>query len=177
MVDEHAVHRLRPLVALPGAAPGVDGIAVRIECEHRRRTLAAGGGRRIEFGALLIVVQGRAAAMDDPEVVLRIDRGPDGHAQKTLAGDRLGPQRIDLEHRDFHHCLLRRCHGLQQGHPAAKGNRAGSQKCREQDSPPVHSLEHAVLPLSFLNVCEAYWLRPPIVEYAAAGMKEIACPS
>ena len=44
--------------------------------------------------------------MDDPDIVLRVDRNPDGHAEQPFIGDRFRPQRIDLEDRDFHHGLL-----------------------------------------------------------------------
>src|SRR5205085_2301574 len=66
VVDGHAVHRLRPLVALTGRAPGVHDIAVRTDRHYRRCRPAADRGRRIELGALLVVVERGTAAVHDP---------------------------------------------------------------------------------------------------------------
>src|SRR5262245_54500031 len=90
-VGEDAVHRFRPLVARARATPGVDLIALRVERQHWRRRLAAVSRWRIELRALLVVVQRRGAAVDDPEVVLGVDRRANGHAEQPLAGDRLRP--------------------------------------------------------------------------------------
>ena len=52
-------------------------------------------------------VERLAAAMDDPHIVLRVDRNADGHAEQALVRQRLRPERIDLEDRNLHHRLLR----------------------------------------------------------------------
>ena len=59
VVDVDAVVRLRPLVALAGPPHERTRLPSGIELEHRRRGAAAFGNRRIELGALLVVVQRR----------------------------------------------------------------------------------------------------------------------
>ena len=61
------------------AAPGVDQVAVRIELQNGRRGGAtfAGRGLGVEPG-LVSGVERREAAVDDEDVILRIDPHPDG---------------------------------------------------------------------------------------------------
>ena len=99
VVDVDAVVGLRPFVARSGAAPGAHQVALGIEHEHRRRGSTALGNGRIELSATLVVMQPAGAAMDDPDVVLLVDPDADGPAEQPVVGQRLRPQRIDLEHR------------------------------------------------------------------------------
>src|SRR5207302_3616039 len=46
------------------------------------------------------------SAMDDPDVVLLVDPDADRHAEQPVIGQRLGPQRIDLEDRRLHELRL-----------------------------------------------------------------------
>jgi hypothetical protein len=71
-------------------------VAVRRELDHRRRGLAAAAARRVEGGAFLVVGEG-ARPLDDPDMVLRIHRHPGHLAQDPVVGQRLRPERIDLE--------------------------------------------------------------------------------
>src|SRR4029077_17461794 len=90
MVDKDAVHRFWPFVAFAWSAPRTDGVAVLIEREHRRRATTARRDRRIELGAFFVVVQRLAATVDHPDVVLGIDRYPDGHAEQPSLGNGFG---------------------------------------------------------------------------------------
>src|SRR5437867_5621693 len=70
VVDRDSVIRLRPLVPLPGAAPRLHQVALRIELEDRRRGGAAFAERRFGGGARLgSLVERRVATMDDEHVV------------------------------------------------------------------------------------------------------------
>ena len=63
--------------------------------------------------------------MNDPHVVLGVDRNPDGHAEQPLVGQRLRPQRVDLEHRGFdHRALLRRGLALHHDHAGTEADQA-----------------------------------------------------
>ena len=99
VVDGDAVIRQRPLVALARAAPVADEVAGLIELEHRRRGHAAvaARGRRRRGGAHLgAFVQRPRAAVDDPDVILLVDRHADrgcraasGSAAASATSDRL----------------------------------------------------------------------------------------
>src|SRR4051812_44809564 len=52
-------------------------------------------------------MQSPGAAMDDPDMVLLIHPQSDGPAQQPVIGQRLGPQRIDFEHRRLNRAALR----------------------------------------------------------------------
>ena len=118
VVDRDAVVRLGPLVALAGAAPGVQQVAGLIELEDRRRRNAA-LLRRLRIGRrahLRPLVQGHAAAVDDPDVILRIDRHADRRAEQPVVRQRLRPHRIDLKPRGHRGLLgLGLCPPYQQG--------------------------------------------------------------
>src|SRR5262245_30176051 len=83
-----AVLDLRPVVALPRPAPGLDKVSGLIELQHRRRRLA------------FLVCSYRARPLQDPRVAALIDRHARYLAPHPLARQ-LGPGRIDLELRDF----------------------------------------------------------------------------
>ena len=76
-IDEDAVVRLGPVVALTGAAPVLEEVALLVELQDgRRRMTARLRERRVERGRDL--VRGEVSAVHDPDVVVRIDRDPDG---------------------------------------------------------------------------------------------------
>src|SRR5205823_14528013 len=83
VVDGDAVVRVGPVVALPRSAEMADQRAGRIELENRRRRRTAlrrrRVGRRVHFARLE-----RAGAMDDPDVILRVDRDADRLAEDPL---------------------------------------------------------------------------------------------
>src|SRR5262249_3477282 len=83
-----AVLDLRPVVALPRPAPGLDKVSGLIELQHRRRRLA------------FLVCSYRARPLQDPRVAAVIDRHARYLAPDPLARQ-LGTVRIDLEWRDF----------------------------------------------------------------------------
>src|SRR5207248_1129119 len=76
VVDGDAVVRVRPVVAWSGAAPVSDEGAGRVELQDRRRRRAALRGRRRRRRVQLAGFQG-AGAMDDPYVILGVDRDAD----------------------------------------------------------------------------------------------------
>ena len=92
-----AVLVLRPLIALPGPAPGLR-ISVPAWSNSRtgRRRLAAAGARRIEARRLLVVGE-RARALDHPDIVLRVDRDARGLTHDPVVRQALRPGRVDLE--------------------------------------------------------------------------------
>jgi hypothetical protein len=144
VVDVDAVIGLRPLVALAGAAPCVHQFAVRIEGQHRRRAAAALGDRRIELGAFLIVVERGGAAVDDPDIVLLVGPDPDRHAEQAL--ERLGPERIDFEHRRLHIRALRLGLVLQHRLADAEPRDRRDQHGARDESTPCYDVDHDGLP-------------------------------
>ena len=95
----------RPIIAFPGSAPECSSPR-RVEFHDRRRGHAAFRPRRVLRRALLVLGQ-RTRPMNDPDMVLRIDRDAADLAHDPVVGQRLGPERIDLEFRDI--AGLRRC--------------------------------------------------------------------
>ena len=96
VVDEDAVLRVGPLVALAGPAPCVHHVAGLVELDDRRGRTAALGQRRILVGAPLL--QGEAAGtVHDPDVVAGVHRDPHHVAQRPVVGQRLRPGRVELE--------------------------------------------------------------------------------
>ena len=98
-VDIDAVLAFRPLVARSGAAPGAHQIAGLVEDENRRRGNAALGLGRIVFGGTLAGAQ-RTRPMDDPDTIEPVDRDAGDLADDPVVGQRLRPQRVDLELRN-----------------------------------------------------------------------------
>ena len=70
-------------------------VASLIEFQHRRSCSTAVAG--ILFQLVFMNAQARAAAMDDPDVIVGIDRNADHVTQNPVIWKRLGPQRIDLK--------------------------------------------------------------------------------
>src|SRR5258706_12142452 len=87
-VDVNAVLVLRPVIPLPGAAPGLLDVAVPVELDDRRRRLAAAVRRRLLLRTLVVVEQG-GGTMQDPHVILAVD----GHA-RDLAPDPVALERF-----------------------------------------------------------------------------------
>ncbi len=100
-VGRDAVVRFRPLVALARPAPRAHEIARGIEFEHRRRRLAALRRGRIRGRVDLFLLE-RRAAMNDVDVILRVDADADRVAKQPVVAHGLGPHRVDLELRRHH---------------------------------------------------------------------------
>src|SRR5262249_33438520 len=98
LVDENAVLGLRPVVTFARTAPGAVKLAVLIELEHRRGRCAALGGWRVLHRAFFIVDQGRWP-LDNPDVVVPVDRDVRHLAEDLVAGQGLGPEGVDLKER------------------------------------------------------------------------------
>ena len=79
-----------------GEAPALDEGAVGVELHDRRRRGAALVARRRQRRALLVVGE-RARPLQQPDVVVGTDRDARHLAQQPVVGQRLGPERIDLE--------------------------------------------------------------------------------
>jgi len=80
-------------------------IARLIEFQNRRRGRTALRGWRGRGGMHLAGFK-RPGAMDDPHVILRIHRHPDGLPKNPMIGQRLGPQWIHFEARRHDACAL-----------------------------------------------------------------------
>src|SRR5918993_5550816 len=91
-----AVLVLRPVVALAGATPGLDQLAVRIELQHRGRWHAAFRARGAEARRLLVVGE-RLWPLHHPDMVLSIDRDARRLPHDPVIRQRLRPARVDLE--------------------------------------------------------------------------------
>jgi len=97
-IDADAMLVLWPLIAVAWAAPSLEQISFAIKFHHRRSRPAAFGGRWIERQRLLIIRK-RAGTLNDPDMVLRIDRNARCLAHYPVVGQRLGPGGVDLEPR------------------------------------------------------------------------------
>src|SRR5438093_1146548 len=127
VVDRDAVVRLRPLVVLTGTgpAPRAQKVAGLIELEHGRRAFAAFTGRWIELRAALVGVQRGGAAMDDPDVILGVDRHADRRAEQPVIGKRFRPHRIHFEAR-----RLRAAFGLRRS--GSLERELSDEQCRQE---------------------------------------------
>ena len=96
VIDGNAMIRRRPLIAFARTAPMADQRALGIELEHRRRRGAA-LVRQMRFERLLLLGQRRRPAMNHPDVIAIVNRDTDRRAEHPVVGQRLGPQRVDLE--------------------------------------------------------------------------------
>ena len=101
-VDDDAVVGLRPLEARPRAAPGVHHVALLVELDDRRRRQTAIGRRRVGRRVDFLSVERARAAVNDPDVILRIDADADDVPKQPVVGQRFGPHRIDFESRRLH---------------------------------------------------------------------------
>src|SRR5262249_44422226 len=164
VVDEDAVVRLGPLVALPWPAPVPQQIARLVELEHRRRAAAAFAGRRIDLGAALVGVQRRRAAVDDPDMVLVIDPHADGHAKQPVVRQRLRPERIDFERRRADELALVRLVRLllEKALRAAEQHEKADENAA-QDPAVAHCPSSTSDVFSICKICNTgrAWLEPP----------------
>jgi hypothetical protein len=96
IVDEDPVLVQGPLVARAGAAPRAHQPPVAVELEDGRRRCAAERARRIQRCAALVLGQG-PRPLDDPDVIVAIDRDAGGLTDEPVVRQGLGPPRIDLE--------------------------------------------------------------------------------
>ena len=82
-----------------------DEIAGRVEFENRwcRRAALRGrwSRRRVDFARFE-----RSGAVNDPDVILRVDRDANGLAENPVIGQRLRPHRIDFEAGRHGRCSL-----------------------------------------------------------------------
>src|SRR5579862_3887231 len=108
VVDRNSMVGVGPIVAFAGSAPVAYEVAFLIEFKYRRRSHAAFRAGRIRVAIGLFCFE-RAAAMNDPDVVLRIRRYSDGHSDYPVIRQRFWPHRIDLEHRGLHSRSLDSC--------------------------------------------------------------------
>ena len=102
LVDGDARRIMRPVEAFHVLRlPAVEQRAGRVELEDLRRGKAARARPRFERRALLVGLQRVDAAMDDPDVILRVD----GHARhlgqnpRFFLRERFRPQRLDFHRR------------------------------------------------------------------------------
>ncbi len=136
VVDENAVLVLRPFIALARPAPVAQQIALDVEFQYRRRGLAAAARRRRLHRLLLVVEQG-ARTMDDPDMIVLVDRDAGDLAENPIVGQRFWPERLDLEARN----VLGSC--LPGGEPAGDHQRG-----EPDDAQPVN---HGVLSYFFAS--------------------------
>ena len=101
VINGDSMIRLRPLIARAGAAPVSDEISRLIELKDRRSLGAARARRRVLVGAGF-AGRKRVWAMDNPDVILCVDRYPDSHSDVPVIRQRLRPQRIDFKSRCPH---------------------------------------------------------------------------
>jgi hypothetical protein len=95
----NAMLRLGPIITRARTAPISQQVSFLVEFQDRRRGRAALGLRRILGRAFFVVEQGRGA-MDDPDVIVAIDRNARDLPEDPIAGQRLRPERLRLEFRD-----------------------------------------------------------------------------
>jgi hypothetical protein len=74
-----------------------DQIPSFIKFENRRRSYAAIRAWGIRVAIFFLKFQ-RAASMNDPYVVLRIDRDADRHSDDPVVRHRFGPHRVHFKH-------------------------------------------------------------------------------
>src|SRR5262249_31520403 len=94
-VDKDAVLDRRPLIALPGAAPGSQQRAVLIDLQHGRSRDAAFRPWWCHgcTGETFVLLQ-RAWSVQHPNVIVAVDRHPADRAYRPLFGERLRKRRI-----------------------------------------------------------------------------------
>src|SRR6266550_3260326 len=97
IIDRNSVVRVRPVVTLAGTAPVFQEVAGLIEFKNGRRGHAAIRSRWIRVAVSFLRLE-RATAMNDPDVVLRVHRYADRHADHPMVRQRLRPHRVHLKH-------------------------------------------------------------------------------
>ena len=161
VVDEDAVLRLRPLVVVGRAAPGLDDVALLGELDDRRGRAAALGERRVGVGAPLLLVEA-AGPVDDPDVVARVDRHAHHVAQGPVVRERLGPVRIEGEAGPAQHAVAG-LGGDTGGRGAARGRRHDGERRAERteqksvsESSIGHGLPHCCRPSRWARDAAAF---------------------
>ena len=101
VIDCNPVVRIRPIVAVARSAPVVKQVARRIELQNRRSRRTTHGHGRIRRGVEFALFE-RALAMDDPDIILRINGYADRHSDEPMVRQRLRPQRVHFKHRRLH---------------------------------------------------------------------------
>jgi len=129
VIDENSMLALRPLEALPGAAPVAEQIAGLIEYQHRRRGDAALGFGWVLLGRALARRE-RGRPMHDPDAVISVGGNAGDLPQNPFVRQRLRPERIDLK--------------LRQRSSAVGMRRAGDERHRS-DEPHAYDF-HDLLP-------------------------------
>ena len=86
VIDRDTVIRCGPAVAVTWAAPVVHEIAVRIELEHVWRRDAAIRPHRVSGGADFSALVKRVTAMNDVDVISRIDADSNGRTEDPVIG-------------------------------------------------------------------------------------------
>src|SRR5215467_4362136 len=95
--------RVGPIVALARSSPTRDEITFLIELENRRSRRAALSNLRLRRRMQLTSFE-RSRAMNNPDVILRINRHADGLTLQPMIRQRFRPQRIDFETRGLYGC-------------------------------------------------------------------------
>src|SRR6516225_8484191 len=98
VIDRDSVIRGWPIVTFSGPAPAPDEISFLIELQNGRSSRAALRYGRVRRGVQFAALE-RALPMNDPDVVLTVDRHADGHAEEPVIRQRLRPKGIDFKHR------------------------------------------------------------------------------
>ena len=100
VVDVDAVLLVEPRVALTGAAPGPQHLALGIQLQHRRRRDAAVGDGRLHRRADLLRREARRH-VDHPQVVAVVHEQPADVAEDPVVRERRRPRGIDLVDRQL----------------------------------------------------------------------------
>ena len=145
VVDEDAVVRVGPFVALARSAPVPQQVARLVELEDRRRARAA--LTRLHLERLFVVAERRRAAMDDPDVIVGVHPDADRGAENPVIRQRLRPQRVHFEPRRLDgalalgvRCLLE--HRLADRKRREECDKAGT----DEEVPRALQISHAALP-------------------------------
>ncbi|MBN9554766.1 MAG: hypothetical protein J0H61_08850 [Alphaproteobacteria bacterium] len=121
---------------LPAGGPGCSAplppsqtlpslLARLVEGQNVRRRRAAIG---FAAGAIGLHIFQRLRAMDDPDIVVLVHVQPDGVAHQPMVGQRLGPERIDLEFRHHDVAGILGLRGRRRGQKARQGKKTGAQQ-------------------------------------------------
>src|SRR5581483_10651869 len=94
----HGLKRRRPLRDVSRPAPRVHDLPVLIELDDFGTANAAEDARRSAVAADLVALAGRAA-IEEPDVIHLIDADAGDLLHAPAVGQRLRPERIDLEDR------------------------------------------------------------------------------
>jgi hypothetical protein len=120
VVDEDAVLACGPLIALPRSAPVADQVAGLVEHQHGRSGDTASRFRRVLLRRAFTRGE-RSRPMHHPDAIIFVGGDAGDLPKQPVVGQRLGPERLDLELRHGGGVLRRRgCGG--EGHRGAKAD-------------------------------------------------------